>query len=108
MSYEYPFDDDRDVTVGDLRRVLQFLKVMFASFVAYVFYALGVVTYVSGFTYGTLLSMLAFLLFMGEAWVRTSDGRVRNLYSRFRDFGSPPLSVGELGQSSKPVLRGDD
>ncbi len=108
MSYEYPFDDDREVTVGDLRRILQVLKVMFACFAGYVFYALGVVAYLAGHSFGTLLFMLAFVFFMGEAWVRASDGRVRKLYSRFREFDAPPLSVGELGMSREALPRGDD
>jgi len=108
MSYEYPFDDDREVTVGDLRRILQVLKVMFASFLGYTFYALAIVAMLRGQRLAAYVLMLPFVFFMAEAWVMVTDGRVRALYSRFKDFDSPALSVGELGQSRELLTRGDD
>jgi len=106
MSYEYPFDDDREVTVGDLRILQHTLLIMASLLIGYVFFGVWVFLWFTE-PLASVAVLPLFGFFMGYAWVHTVDGRLRYLVGKVREFDSPALSQAEFGRDISPT-RGDD
>ena len=107
MSYKYPYDDDRDVTVGDLRLLHQRLQgfiMMTAAMVFIVFSAVAISAGMIALAFvawicGTLIGLLVHATF--------SDGIVRRLVSRVKTLETEPVGDRRFGERTKDV-RGDD
>jgi len=111
MSYEYPFDDDREVTVGDLR-ILQHTLLIMASLligaaVACMSLSLGIILDTLGEPLSGLYWIAAGVLLMGAIWVNVTDGLVRRFVGFFMEFKSPPLEDAKFGREND-TIRGDD
>lgn len=107
MSYEYPFDDDREVTVGDLRILQQSVVYMLIAGVAFMFFSLGIILDTLGEPLSGLYWIGAGLFFLAFVWVNVKDGYLRKFVGFFWKFDSPALEGSKFGHRNERV-RGDD
>ncbi len=107
MSYEYPFDDDGEVTVGDLRMLQQSLLYMLLAAVACMSLSLGIILDTLGEPLSGLYWIAAGVLLMGAIWVNVQTAWFEDSWVFLHGIQEPAVGDAKFGREND-TIRGDD
>ncbi len=107
MSYEYPFDDDREVTVGDLRVLFQEIRLLGCYSIALVLLTFCLVAVAADYVLLSLVAWIGSLLVTILAFAIWRDGFSRRLVEVFKELDTEPLTDRRIGERQTSA-RGDD